>query len=98
MKSYLILAGAALAMPVAAQRPASSSSVAPPDMQWVAPGLADYTDEVLFGDVWRRSDLSLRYRSLVTVAALVASGNAHPRRRRRGPLGLPRVPGRAVSQ
>jgi 4-carboxymuconolactone decarboxylase len=30
------------------------------------------TDEVLFGDVWEREELSKRDRSLITVAALVA--------------------------
>jgi 4-carboxymuconolactone decarboxylase len=38
----------------------------------VAPKLAQLTDEVLFGDVWRRPQLSQRDRSLVTVAALIA--------------------------
>ncbi|HEY5080871.1 MAG TPA: carboxymuconolactone decarboxylase family protein [Bauldia sp.] len=38
----------------------------------IAPALADYTDNVLFGDVWERPGLSLRDRSLVTVASLVA--------------------------
>src|SRR5260221_11933021 len=38
----------------------------------IAPGLAAYTDEVLFGDVWKRPGLSPRDRSLVTVACLVA--------------------------
>jgi len=38
----------------------------------VAPELARLTDEVLFGEVWERTDLSKRDRSLVTVAALVA--------------------------
>jgi 4-carboxymuconolactone decarboxylase len=38
----------------------------------VAPKLADLTDQVLFGDVWERAELSKRDRSLVTVAALVA--------------------------
>lgn len=38
----------------------------------VAPGLADYTDGVLFGDVWKRPGLSPRDRSLITVATLVA--------------------------
>ena len=38
----------------------------------VAPALARYTDEVLFGDVWARPGLSARDRSLITVAALVA--------------------------
>ena len=38
----------------------------------IAPALATYTDDVLFGDVWKRTDLSPRDRSLVTVACLVA--------------------------
>lgn len=38
----------------------------------IAPALAEYTDTVLFGDVWRRPGLSPRDRSLITVAALVA--------------------------
>ncbi len=41
----------------------------------LAPGLVAFTDEVLFGQVWSRSELSRRDRSLVTVAALVAGGN-----------------------
>ena len=40
-----------------------------------APKLAELTDDVLFGDVWARPELSPRDRSLVTVAALVAGGN-----------------------
>ena len=38
----------------------------------VAPALAAYTDDVLFGDVWKRSELSPRDRSMITVAALIA--------------------------
>ena len=38
----------------------------------VAPALAAYTDDVLFGDVWKRPGLSPRDRSLATVASLVA--------------------------
>ena len=38
----------------------------------VAPGLAQLTDDVLFGDVWKRPGLSPRDRSLVTVSALIA--------------------------
>jgi 4-carboxymuconolactone decarboxylase len=41
----------------------------------LAPALVRYTDDVLFGEVWKRSELSPRDRSLVTVAALVAGGN-----------------------
>ncbi|MEC0093704.1 carboxymuconolactone decarboxylase family protein [Paenibacillus macquariensis] len=37
-----------------------------------APAFVSYTEDVLFGDVWRREELSLRERSLVTVSALVA--------------------------
>jgi 4-carboxymuconolactone decarboxylase len=37
-----------------------------------APKLVELTDNVLFGDVWTRPDLSPRDRSLVTVSALIA--------------------------
>jgi 4-carboxymuconolactone decarboxylase len=37
-----------------------------------APKLVELTDNVLFGDVWERNELSKRDRSLATVAALVA--------------------------
>ena len=49
-------------------------TVAPRAMQAVAPALADYTDYVLFGDVWKRPELSARDRSLVTVAVLISTG------------------------
>ena len=38
----------------------------------IAPGLNDFTQQVLFGQVWERPGLSKRDRSLITVAALVA--------------------------
>jgi 4-carboxymuconolactone decarboxylase len=38
----------------------------------VAPALAGYTDDVLFGDVWKQPGLSPRDRSLITVATLIA--------------------------
>jgi 4-carboxymuconolactone decarboxylase len=41
-------------------------------MQEVAPKLAELTADVLFGDVWERSQLSKRDRSLITVAILTA--------------------------
>jgi 4-carboxymuconolactone decarboxylase len=41
-----------------------------------APALVHFTDDVLFGEVWKRPELSPRDRSLVTVAALIAGGNA----------------------
>ena len=40
----------------------------------VAPGVVQYTTDYLFRDLWLRPDLAPRDRSLVTVAALVASG------------------------
>jgi len=46
----------------------------------IAPALATYTDDVLFGDVWERPGLSKRDRSLITVATLIAlyRGNELP--------------------
>src|SRR5689334_11884396 len=38
----------------------------------IAPALATYTDDVLFGDVWERPGLSPRDRSLVTITCLIA--------------------------
>ena len=40
-----------------------------------ASGLVGFTDDVLFGQVWTRPELSPRDRSLITVAALTAAGN-----------------------
>jgi 4-carboxymuconolactone decarboxylase len=42
----------------------------------IAPGLATLTDDVLFGDVWTRPELSPRDRSLVTVSVLIATGRS----------------------
>jgi 4-carboxymuconolactone decarboxylase len=39
-----------------------------------APKLVALTEDVLFGDVWERPQLSKRDRSLITCAALVATG------------------------
>jgi 4-carboxymuconolactone decarboxylase len=40
-----------------------------------APKLVSLTDDVLFGDVWERTELSKRDRSLITVAALITNGS-----------------------
>ena len=40
----------------------------------IAPKLVDLTENVLFGDVWERAQLSKRDRSLITCAALIATG------------------------
>ena len=67
--------------PVHAQATKSNTSPAAPPAQQtraqalmgdIAPKLADLTDNVLFGDVWERPQLSKRDRSLVTVSALIA--------------------------
>jgi 4-carboxymuconolactone decarboxylase len=55
-----------------------------------APKLAELTDDVLFGDVWARPELSPRDRSLITVAALIANGNTE---QLRGHLNLAREDG-----
>ena len=40
----------------------------------VFPGMAQYTTDVLFRDLWLRPDLAPRDRSLVTISALIANG------------------------
>jgi 4-carboxymuconolactone decarboxylase len=42
------------------------------DLQNVSPALARYMQATLFGDLWKRPDLSSRDRSIVTLAALIA--------------------------
>lgn len=46
----------------------------PPYLYRVAPALAHYTDDLLFGEIWPTQGLALRDRSLITIAALLASG------------------------
>jgi 4-carboxymuconolactone decarboxylase len=63
--------------PVRAQSAATPASGAQPRPSQkaigdFAPKLAEITDDVLYGDVWERPQLSKRDRSLVTVAALIA--------------------------
>ncbi len=60
--------------------PAAAPGARPsgPVQQRVAPGMAALTDDVLYGDVWKRPDLSPRDRSLVTVTALIAMGRTAP--------------------
>ncbi len=61
---------AAAAAPVAA--PAGQPTPAQRIMGGFAPKLAQLTDDVLYGDVWARPQLSPRDRSLVTISALIA--------------------------
>src|SRR6476661_4478516 len=46
--------------------------LSPEDVRSVAPALEKYTQERLYGEVWKRPGLSPRDRSIVTVAALIA--------------------------
>ena len=41
-------------------------------LRQVAPRLAEITDEVVFGDIWERPELSKRDRSLITIASLIS--------------------------
>ena len=50
----------------------TSFTVQAQDVRSVAPALEKYTQERLFGEVWKRPGLSPRDRSVVTLAALVA--------------------------
>jgi 4-carboxymuconolactone decarboxylase len=66
----LAQASQAVSQPQAAGRP--SGTLQPR----IAPGLATLTDDVLFGDVWTRPQLSPRDRSLVTISVLIATGKS----------------------
>ena len=46
------------------------------NLDGVAPALRDYTNHVLFDEVWRRPGLALRDRSLITISALIAGSKA----------------------
>ena len=66
----------------AAPAPAGAGNVQPTPAQKLignfAPKLVELTDNVLFGDVWARPELSPRDRSLVTVSALIAMEPSRP--------------------
>lgn len=62
--------------PTRAQESSTDASAKPRPSQGAIgdfdPKLAELTDDVLYGDIWERRQLSKRDRSLVTVAALIA--------------------------
>src|SRR4051812_46621800 len=74
-------------------------TLSPDDLRTVAPALEAYTQERLYGDVWKRPGLTPRDRSLITIAALIGrdqaaalayylnqaieNGSSHARSRRR---------------
>ena len=80
MKSLtaLIIGVVAMSAPIAqAQQPnVDGRRFSPEQVRSVAPALEAYTQDRLYGDVWNRPDLSRRDRSLVTIAALIARGQA----------------------
>ncbi|RPK14758.1 carboxymuconolactone decarboxylase family protein [Priestia endophytica] len=41
----------------------------------IAPKLVQLNDDILFGDVWERKEISPRERSLITVSSLITGGN-----------------------
>ena len=54
-------------------KPSAPARLSGPLQQKLAPGLAAYTDEVLFGKVWPAGGLSPRDRSLVVISVLIAT-------------------------
>jgi 4-carboxymuconolactone decarboxylase len=77
---------AAAPLPLAAVSPVRAQGAAAPglgapgptrdEVRAVAPALERYAAEALFGDLWRRPDLSPRDRGLVTLSALIARNQA----------------------
>lgn len=55
-----------------------SNRIAPDEVYDVAPGLGQYTDDVLFGKVWPGEALAPRDRSLVVLSSLIAMGQTGP--------------------
>src|SRR4051795_2619016 len=66
----LLVGGASSAQ--AEQPNIAGRRLSPEDVRSVAPALEKYTQERLYGEVWKRPGLSPRDRSIVTVAALIA--------------------------
>lgn len=61
----------------AAPKPAVVQETVPrpsgPKQQKLVPGMANYTDQILFGEVWPGAGLSPRDRSLIVISALIAT-------------------------
>jgi 4-carboxymuconolactone decarboxylase len=70
-----ILLSCGLLIPAVAQDQAGRANPPVPvsgDLRAVSPALAQHTEEGLLGEVWKRPDLSLRDRSIVTLSILIA--------------------------
>lgn len=73
--SFALMAGAS----AEAQQPeVALRRLSPEDVRGVAPALERYTQETLYGDVWKRPGLSRRDRSIVTLAVLIARNQSMP--------------------
>ena len=74
MKTLTLITAATLlsATPSLAQSSAEPRLAVPSDIGLVAPALESYAQDTLADKLWRRPGLSLRDRSIVTVAALIA--------------------------
>jgi 4-carboxymuconolactone decarboxylase len=61
-------------LPLDERAEAQRAALVARDVRPVVPGLEEFTTDVLFRDLWLRPGLAPRDRSLVTVTALIASG------------------------
>jgi 4-carboxymuconolactone decarboxylase len=68
------LSAASPRLPVAASEAARATATRD-ELGTVAPKFVQLTNDVVFDDLWRRPDLNVRDRSLVTIAALAAIGD-----------------------
>ncbi|WP_218017626.1 carboxymuconolactone decarboxylase family protein [Sphingomonas pituitosa] len=70
-------ASAQQADPATVQQPnVALRRLSPDQVRQVAPALEQLTQQPLYGEVWKRADLSPRDRSLVTIAAMIIRGEA----------------------
>jgi 4-carboxymuconolactone decarboxylase len=72
---FAALQAAVPALTAAAADVAGARSIAT-QLGAIAPRFAQLSNDVVLGDLWRRSDLQVRDRSLVTIVALAAMGDA----------------------
>ena len=79
MKTLTLVGLLSMTLPAMAQQPdISNRRLSPDDVRRVAPALEKYTQDGLYGDVWKRPGLNRRDRSLVTLATLIARGQFPP--------------------
>jgi 4-carboxymuconolactone decarboxylase len=74
VKPYQLAPASLLPLPLDEAAEAQRATRVGQQFGTVAPGLVQYTTDVLFRDLWLRPDLAARDRSFVTVSALIATG------------------------